>query len=105
MERAQIEAEDMARAGDFAEAMHILLLRSVSELRRRVSAPIAESMTSREILKSVAISPEERAALSEIVAKVEISYFGAHRPEADEYAVCRRGFDALIELLRRNSLS
>lgn len=100
MEYSQAEADELARAGSFAEAMHVLLLRSVNEMRARLSSPIASSLTSREILGRLAMSPEERAVFARIVGGVEISRFGAHNPGEDEYLECRRNFDALTELLR-----
>jgi hypothetical protein len=80
--------------------MHVLLLRSVSEMRTRFASPIAASLTSREILGRPAMSPEERGVFARIVGGVEISRFGAHNPGEDEYLECRRNFDALTELLR-----
>ena len=100
MGMSQAEADDLARAGSFAEAMHVLLLRSVNEMRARFASPIAASLTSREILGRLAMSPEERAVFGRIVGGVEISRFGAHNPGEDEYIECRRNFDALTELLR-----
>ena len=99
MEHSQAEADELARAGSFAEAMHVLLLRSVSEMRARLASPIAESLTSREILGGLKMSPEERGVFARIVGSVEISLFGAHNPGEDEYLECRRNFDALTELL------
>jgi hypothetical protein len=100
MEHSQAEADELARAGSFAEAMHVLLLRSVSEMRTRFASPIAVSLTSREILGRLEMSPEEREVFASIVGGVEISLFGAHNPREDEYLECRRNFDALTELLR-----
>jgi hypothetical protein len=100
MEQTQIEADDLARSGNFAEAIHVLLLRGVSEMRLRLKNPIAASLTSREILRTSALSPEEQAAFADIVGSVEISYFGSHLPGSDEYAACRNSFDSLTNLLR-----
>jgi hypothetical protein len=101
MENAQAEADDLARSGSFSEAIHALLLRSVNEMKNRVNSPIAASLTSREILRHVDLSPEERSVFATIVDSVEVSYFGTHQPGGDEYAVCRRSFDALTDLLKR----
>jgi hypothetical protein len=100
MEHSQAEADDLARAGSFAEAMHVLLLRSVNEMRPRLAAPIAASLTSREILGFPEMSPEERGVFSRIVGDVEISRFGAHNPGEGEYMECRKNFDVLTALLR-----
>jgi hypothetical protein len=103
MEHAQTEADDLAREGSFAEAIHILLLRSVGEMRSRLSGPIAASLTSRELLRKLDLSPSEREVFGTIVQSVEISYFGGREPGEDEYLVCRRSFDALTDQLRRHS--
>lgn len=105
MEQVQLQADDLALRGDFAGAMHLLLLQSVDELRRRLSISIAASLTSREILRQVALPPEGRDVFADIIARVEISWFGSHRPEAEEYAACRRSFDALSGILRQVGLS
>ncbi len=105
MGQAQIEADDLARAGSFAEAMHVLLLQSIGELRLRLRVPISVSLTSREILRGIALSPEGYSAFADIIGRVEISYFGTHQPEADDYAACRRSYDALFAVLRQGSFS
>jgi hypothetical protein len=101
MRRAGARADDLAAAGDFAGAMHLILIESVGELRNRLATPIAASLTSREILERAPLSQEERSALADIVSGVEISYFGAYRPGAEEYAACRHSFESLKGLLMR----
>lgn len=101
LDKAQGEADDLARHGSFAEAMHVLLLRSVSELRLRLGVSIAVSLTSREILQRLALAPAERSHFADIIASVEISYFGAHQPDETDYLRCRHSFEALSAALRR----
>lgn len=105
METAQLEADELARRGDFAEAMHVLLLQSVNELRRRLYVSIASSLTSREILRHIELPPQGRDLFADIIGKVEVSYFGTHRPGAEEYVACRRSFDELTAVLRQGGLS
>lgn len=95
MEKAQVQAETIAQAGSFAEAMHVLLLQSVVELRQRLDISIAASLTSREILSRIALSAAGRTAFEDIIRRVEISYFGDHEPDAAEYQACLRSFEAL----------
>lgn len=92
LEQTQAEAEELAGAGNFAEAMHVLLLQSLNELRS--AAPVAASLTSREILRRPGLSAAARDALAEIIDRVEISYFGPHQPAEEEYRACRRSFAA-----------
>ncbi|MDR1966326.1 MAG: hypothetical protein LBQ36_06415 [Synergistaceae bacterium] len=101
MEIARAEADDMARAGDFAGAVHALLLRSVREMRGRMPGHISASLTSRELLNLPTFSAQERSVFETIVSCVEISYFGSHQPGEDEYLSCRRCFDELAGLLGR----
>ena len=101
LDKAQGEADELARHGSFAEAMHVLLLRSLSELRLRLGVPIAVSLTSREILQRLALTPAERSHFADIIASVEISYFGAHQPDETDYLRCRHSFEALSAALRR----
>ncbi|MDR2780536.1 MAG: hypothetical protein LBB28_05370, partial [Synergistaceae bacterium] len=89
MEHAQAEADDLARDGSFAEAIHTLLLRSVGEMRKRMPGAIAASLTSRELLRHLDLSPEEREVFGTLVDSVEISYFGGYEPGEDEYLTCR----------------
>ena len=103
MEQARTTADGLAGSMCFAEAMHVLLLQSVSELRSRLDVTIAASLTSREILRGMGLTPDEKAAFADIINRVEISYFGEHQPEAHEYLACRRSYEALAGalLLRR----
>jgi hypothetical protein len=102
MDKAQLAAEEIARAGNFTEAMHALLLQSLAELRR-LDLSFASSLTSREILRSAALPSEGRELFADIVSRVEISYFGAHQPDREEYLACRSSFESLTEVIRRGA--
>jgi len=88
-------AEALARAGRYAEAIHELLLQSLSEIRAALEEQFADSLTSREILRSTQLAPEGRRALGEIIRQVELSHFGHREVGETEYLACRRSFDAL----------
>ncbi|MDR3073357.1 MAG: DUF4129 domain-containing protein [Deltaproteobacteria bacterium] len=104
LDKVHGQAEDLAGRGDFAGAMHLLLLQSVRELRSRLDMAIAVSLTSREIARRASLSPEGRAAFAGIVTRVEISYFGGREPGHEEYLACREHFEALVQALRRAGL-
>ena len=53
MERAGGEADALAGHGNYAEAIHVLLLRTLEELRLRSGAGFAASLTSRELLRGL----------------------------------------------------
>lgn len=94
-EAAASAADALARDGRFAEAMHVLLLHSLDEIRRRLGEHFADSLTSREILRQARISDAGRKSLGDIVARVERSHFGAQDADAADYRLCRDSFDRL----------
>jgi hypothetical protein len=88
-------ADQLSRYGRFVDAMHMLLLQSVADIRERLGVQFADSLTSREILSGAQLSPQGRKSLREIVAAVEWTYFGGYPAEMHDYAACRRSFEAL----------
>jgi hypothetical protein len=95
MNEAQIEADDLAGQGYFSEAMHVLLLKSLDEIRRQLRISFAVSLTSREILRYVQLSDVGRRALAAIIQSVEQAYFGGREVGPQDYSDCRSNFDAL----------
>jgi len=100
LEGAQIEADELAREGRFVEAMHMLLLRAFTELRRSFALRFAESLTSRELLKLLPLPAETLAALADIVTRVELAWFGQYSVVAGDYMECRKSFDVLTATAR-----
>lgn len=92
-------ADALAAQGRFAEAMHLLLLHALAVIRRRLDEPFADSMTSREILRSRQLPDGLRAPLREVVGRVEWSYFGEHPAAHDDYAACRASFATFAKAL------
>jgi hypothetical protein len=92
-------ADDLAAQGRIVEAMHVLLLFSLTEIRRRLSVEFADSLTSREIVRSARLPEAGRAALDAIVARVESSYFGDHPAASADYRSCRDRFVTLQGVL------
>ena len=96
-------ADELAAQGRFVEAMHVLLLQALAEIRRRLDEEFADSMTSREILYSKRLSDALRRPLREVVARVEWSYFGEHPAARDDYLACRASFGALTQALHQGA--
>jgi hypothetical protein len=94
-------ADAVARAGRFAEAMHMTLLVGVAAIRDHFGEEIADSLTSREILRRGRLPEAGRGFLREIVARVERSHFGRHPAAGSDYAACRAALDGLLQALRR----
>jgi hypothetical protein len=92
-------ADELAAAGRFVEAMHVLLLQSLAEIRARLDQRFADSLTSREILRHAKLSETGRSSLRDIVNRVEWTYFGEHPAALADYAACRVSFNALAQAL------
>ncbi len=92
-------ADALSRDGRFVEAIHLLLLQSLADIRQQLGVQFADSLTSREILRGARLSPQGRASLREIVAAVEWTYFGGYPAELTDYTACRRSFANLRQTL------
>jgi hypothetical protein len=92
-------ADDLGREGRFVEAMHLLLIQSLTDIRARLGTQFADSLTSREILRGVRLPPQGGTALHAIVAAVELTYFGGRSATASDYAACRANFETLRQTL------
>jgi hypothetical protein len=101
LDEAGLEADDLARQGHFDEAMHLLLLNSLSEMRRQLKTSFAISLTSREILRRVHLPDIGRQSLRAIIAAVERTYFRGDAAGQDDYADCRSNFETLKQSLAR----
>lgn len=97
---AQIEADELARQGRLAEAMHALLLRSLIEVRKRLNVSFADSLTSREILRALSLPERGKQALSDIIGRVEPVYFGESPAGERDYAACRQSYEVLTEAMQ-----
>ena len=90
-------ADELAAQGRFVEAMHVLLLQALADIRRRLREEFADSMTSREILRSRQVSDALRRPLRDVISRVEWTYFGGHPAVRADHLACRTSFSALVE--------
>jgi hypothetical protein len=95
------QAEYLAQQGRFVDAMHELLLEGFREIRERAQERLADSLTSREILRATPLPEPGRAALRAMITRVEWTYFGEHAATLADYRACRESFDALRSVLSR----
>lgn len=96
---ARDDADALAEQGRFVEAMHVLLLQGLADMRARLDQGFADSLTSREILRRAPVPPPARAALRDMIDAVERTYFGGHPGSQTDYSLCRGRFTALVEAL------
>ena len=96
-------ADQLAANGRYVEAMHVLLLQGLADIRQRLDQEFADSLTSREILRSIHLPEAGRASLRDIVNRVEWTYFGKHPAALADYVACRASFNTLAQALHGNA--
>lgn len=94
------DADELARRGLYAEAIHTLLLRTLQELVRGAAVRVAPAMTSREILARVPLLADARTALAGLITAVEITHFGDEPANAADYERCRQQFHVFATAFR-----
>ena len=82
------EIERLARTGAYAEAIHLMLLRALEALRRRLGTSWAKSLTSREIVRRSELPGTDRQASKVLVGAVEICRFGGQQANEQIYRAC-----------------
>src|SRR5215475_3825340 len=92
-------ADELAAAGRFVEAMHVLLLQGLAAIRAGLDEEFADSLTSREILRRARLSDPGRASLRDMVNRVEWTYFGQYPAALADYQACRASFNTLTQAL------
>jgi Domain of unknown function (DUF4129) len=100
LDRPLGDADELARLGRFAEAIHTLLLRTLQELARQAALHVAPAETSREILARVPLHADARAALGGLITAVEVTHFGADVAGPDDYERCRHQFHRFATAVR-----
>lgn len=87
------DADKLAAEGRFAEAAHLLLLRSIEDLDSRRPRTVRPALTARDIASLEALPEAARPAFGLIARLVERSLFGGAPVGADDYAGCRRAYE------------
>ncbi|WEK44335.1 MAG: DUF4129 domain-containing protein [Candidatus Sphingomonas colombiensis] len=86
------EADAFAAAGQYAEAIHHLLFRSVEDIARRRPRLVRPALTSRELARAEALPPGARGLFAEIAALVERSLFGGRPVGSDDWQAARAAY-------------
>jgi len=103
VERPLGDADELARRGQFGEAVHALLLRTLQELARRLPERLPPSLTSREILARVRLPDDARHALAALVGAVEVSHFGGVESAETDFQHCRSHFQRFADAYLRGA--
>jgi hypothetical protein len=86
------EADRLAAEGRFAEAVHVLLFRSIEDIDAHRPNAVRKSMTSREIGALSILPAGARAAFAAIAATVERVAFAGRTIGAPEFQDCRAAY-------------
>jgi Domain of unknown function (DUF4129) len=98
------DAEELAARGEYTEAIHTLLLRTLQELVRSAAVSVAPAMTSREILARVPLLADARDALAGLITAVEITHFGGDQATLEDYIRCRAQFQKFATAFRAGAM-
>ena len=86
------DADALAAAGRFAEAVHLLLFRSIGDIQEKQQGSVPRSLTAREIGTLDTLPGRVRAALSPIITIVERSFFGGREVDSDGWQAARQSY-------------
>lgn len=87
------DADRLAAAGRYAEAVHLILFRSIEDIEGKRPDLIRPALTSRDIAGLDGVPQRVRDTFSEIARVVERSFFGGRAVAAEEFAACRRAYE------------
>lgn len=88
------DADELAAAGRFEEAIHILLFRSIDELVSRRPGAVRPALTSRDIAELPMLPDQPRAAFLRLAQAVERTFFGGRPADADAFGRARADYQA-----------
>lgn len=87
------EADALAREGRYAEAVHLLLFRSIEDIQTRKAGGVPRSLTAREIGGLGDLPERARAALGPIIRIVERSFFGGREVDESGWRAARASYE------------
>lgn len=86
------EADEMAAAGRYEEATHLLLHRSLEDIQHRRPKALRPALTSREISRVDMLPALIRTAFAKMAAPVERSLFGGRSLERGDWEEARAAY-------------
>jgi hypothetical protein len=87
------EADALAARGDYDEAVHLLLRRSVADISERLPDFLRPSLTSRDIAGAPSVPARARAAFSQIARIVERALFARRSVGAEDWQEARGAYE------------
>jgi hypothetical protein len=87
------DADRLAAEGRFAEAVHLLLYRSIDDIGQRLPGFLRPSLTSRDIIRTSTLPERARTTFAHIAHVVEISVFGRAGVDEAAWISCRKAYE------------
>lgn len=87
------DSDALAAQGEYSEAIHLLLLRSVEDIERKWPRMVRPTLTSREIGALEAIPDAARSAFVRIARVVEHAIFAGRDVSAADFRICRQEYE------------
>jgi hypothetical protein len=87
------DADALAAQGRYAEAAHLLLLRSIDDLDQRRPQAVRPALTARDIARLEQLPETARPAFAQIARVVECSLFGGVPVGAPDWTQCRQAYE------------
>ncbi|MDP6475964.1 MAG: hypothetical protein QF666_01350 [Alphaproteobacteria bacterium] len=91
------QADRLAGAGHYGEAIHFLLLNGLDHVGRQTRQRIPPELTNRELLRALRLAENMAGALSVLVRLSERSHFGGAAPSAEDYRLSREKFQTFAQ--------
>ena len=88
------EADRLAAAGRYGEAVRLILHRSIEEIEGRRPRLVKPAYTAREIGRLSDIPENARGVFTGIAGVVEKSFFGGQELDAHGFSACRKAYEA-----------
>ncbi len=88
------DADALAAEGRFAEAVHLLLLRSINDIDGRLPNTVRPALTARDIAGLNRLPAAARPAFDRIARVVENSLFGGRPVDRAAFTDCRAAYEA-----------
>jgi len=88
------DADALAAEGRFAEAVHLLLLRSINDIDGRLPDAVRPALTARDIAGLERLPVAARPTFRQIAQAVETSLFGGGSVDQRTYGECRDAYEA-----------
>jgi hypothetical protein len=92
------DADQAAADGDWARAIHILLLTSIEWLRKQTGQGVPVALTARELIHHMKLTEHARGDLAALVGAAELCHFGGRSADRELYERVRLHYERLWQI-------